>query len=875
MNQEFRKNLHFPSYRVKYDSIPHKPMGMADLRGGVVLRSDRSELQVLLDQFKAFFRRSSIRTNGGYPIILEIVRCDKGRGAGRIIVRQDECRIQGVDSDELRRGVYLLEKIMLESNELYLKTGTFEFSGFLQYRIGRSVLSPTKRPPNSVDELLEKTECYPEAYLNQLAHEGVNGIWLTITWKELAETSFYPVDPGRMKRIDRLREIVARCAGYGIKVFIFCIEPYNFEANDPVLLRHPEFRGASYYHHLAFCPSTDKGRKYIYDSVYSIFRDVPGLGGMINISLGERGTTCLSTVSALADDVAVACPNCAELKPAAILGKCMQAIYDGMQAAAPEAEFISWLYLPFPAAHRAQWVYDIAAHTPKGVILLYNFESGGTPRQGGRVRPAGDYWLAYPGPSDSFRKMAKAARRNGIRIGAKIQVGGSLETETVSGVPVPGILYRKYRSMKRLGVTIAVQSWLFGAKTGVMTRAAGLLNSFDFSLGEEEFLRQLALPEWREKSTLVARAWRYFSAGYRHFPICYMFQYYSPSADGVAWPLHLKMRLRPLTPVWKLDFPVSGDAIGECLQNHTIEEALWQMRLLCRNWKKGMDILRKVGSSEIEPERLREIAAAEAVGIQFASTANILEFYLLRSRLFDDPGNLKKMERIVRREMAGRTRMLELLKVDGTLGYQAEAEGYKYNARKIRRSIACLQRLLDKDFPAAVRNPRFPARRHPKYGLNGETVLSRTFHWRMEEISGDDYCFTLDIDRESADATFHIALFPASGIRRPRLAAFSRGGVKLDQIGLKNFRLADTRIEFSIPRTALTEDVPMLFSVYRVENAIEDFAACENSPPARAGYIPRLRLNLGYFNPESMFELAGRRETAQTAGKSAEGYKFL
>jgi len=51
------------------------------------------------------------------------------------------------------------------------------------------------------DELMDIVDYYPDQYLNRLAHEGVNGLWLTIEFRDLAATTFTPM-PGKMPKSD-------------------------------------------------------------------------------------------------------------------------------------------------------------------------------------------------------------------------------------------------------------------------------------------------------------------------------------------------------------------------------------------------------------------------------------------------------------------------------------------------------------------------------------------------------------------------------------------------------------------------------------------------------------------------------------------------
>ena len=122
-----------------------------------------------------------------------------------------------------------------------------------------------------------------------------------------------------------------------------------------------------------------------------------------------------------------------------------------MHDAAPNAELISWLYMG--VGNLADWVYEIPAYTPKGVILQLQFETGVTKTEFGKKLVGGDYWLSTPGPSEEFERQAKIARENGTQVSAKIQTGTSHEVSTIPYVPVPSMIYRKFSAMHRLGVS--------------------------------------------------------------------------------------------------------------------------------------------------------------------------------------------------------------------------------------------------------------------------------------------------------------------------------------------------------------------------------------------------------------------------------------
>ena len=152
------------------------------------------------------------------------------------------------------------------------------------------------------------------------------------------------------KRLAKLRQTVEKCLRYGIRTYIFCIEPRAWDPDSPVIKQYPELAGAPSGRGHFFCPMSQTAHKYLYESVNKIFRAVPELGGIINITHGERGTTCLSSVSSTSqyEKGQINCPRCSKKEPWEILYASLSAMEQGMHDAAPDAELISWLYMPQP-----------------------------------------------------------------------------------------------------------------------------------------------------------------------------------------------------------------------------------------------------------------------------------------------------------------------------------------------------------------------------------------------------------------------------------------------------------------------------------------------------------------------------------------------
>ena len=109
---------------------------------------------------------------------------------------------------------------------------------WIENRITRCFFGPIKRPPNNRDELADDVDYYPDAYLERLRCEGMNGVWITVEFRDLAETSFTKRRPDALKKLAKLRRTVEKCARHKIKVWLFAIEPHRLILPDELYDRH-------------------------------------------------------------------------------------------------------------------------------------------------------------------------------------------------------------------------------------------------------------------------------------------------------------------------------------------------------------------------------------------------------------------------------------------------------------------------------------------------------------------------------------------------------------------------------------------------------------------------------------------------------------
>ena len=672
------------------------PAGVFPLSGSWMIQSSFPDPDALLETAFSALERFAAQNVPAAPGSVSITALqDKSLGTEeyRVTVSPDGVTLAASDTEGLRRAVYCFIDMCRSAEIPALEYQTVRRKPWLKNRISRCFFGPIKRAPFFRDELTDDIDYYPEAYLDRLASEGVNGIWLTIVWKEMAETDFFPVDPKRSMRVEKLKRTVEKCRRYGIKVWVFCIEPAAWQENQPPF---EDMNGKGEIYSKAFCVASENSRRYIRDTVYSIFRDVPALGGMMLISLGERPTSCLSYLSMTGKEKQDCACSCG-FNPGQVLNKILSSIKDGIRAAGSNAQVLSWLYNP-RANQIPEWWFGIPGELDGDKILAFNFESGCSKVQDGKVCSGGDYWLSCIGPADRFGRMAAAAKGH-CETAAKLQVGCSHELATIPFMPVPGNLYEKYRAMKQLGVSSVIQCWYFGNYPGLMNRAAGMLAFEEFNSTQLEFLHRLALPEWgADSAEQVAEMWQNFGNAYSNYPLDIQFQYYGPMHDGIVWPLHLKQVMRGLPRSWKPDEFPAGDAIGECLNTFQLSNAVTLTGTLADMWSRAAaDIPELRRRFADDPARQRDCDLYEALGLLFNSGAAVLKFYSLRNKLFSSPFGchalLKEMRKIVDAEKAASARMIELCESDPRLGYHSEAEVFKFYPAKLAWRIAELEKL--------------------------------------------------------------------------------------------------------------------------------------------------------------------------------------
>ncbi|MBQ6845604.1 MAG: hypothetical protein IJO61_00595, partial [Oscillospiraceae bacterium] len=144
---------------------------------------------------------------------------------------------------------------------------------------------------------------YPETMLKMYRDVGVNAIWMQAVLYQLVPFPFdESFSSGWEKRCERLKEIIALAAKYGIKVYLYLNEPrcmplWFFE-------KHPELKGKVSNNKASLCTSRPEVMEYLRYAVRTLCENVPGIGGFFTITCSENLTHCKSRKEG------VECPVC-------------------------------------------------------------------------------------------------------------------------------------------------------------------------------------------------------------------------------------------------------------------------------------------------------------------------------------------------------------------------------------------------------------------------------------------------------------------------------------------------------------------------------------------------------------------------------------
>jgi len=693
-----------------------------------------------LSGFLAGSMGAPLSAAGGKPIRL---RADESLDANpevhRVTVSTDGIDIVGAGPIGVLQGVFQLEALIRERGGPFVPVGDTTRRPLFVHRIHRSALSPfyveeltgfdgppfdirswdlTVRYPAWTEEDAGPGTYYHDNHLLRMLEHGINGIWLRGALREFARVSVFPEFGPRSDAIlAALRDLTARAAGFGMKVFLYMNEPMGLPSRSSFWERYPHLAGVPTRHApiRTMCTSQPETLEYLREGTRYVFDQVPGLAGVILISASEYPSHCYCHQSRPDDpaeqqrliEEGFLCPRCVSRTPQEVVAEVITSIRDGAKSASPAAEVIAWnwswsFYEPDPQT-------GILTRLPEDVIVMGDYERGEPTRALDFDYENDEYSIKVIGPSRRFRGVAEFQQSRGRPVYAKIQIGTTHENPNVPYLPTLHKVAAKFRTLHATGVTGMMMCWNFGNVLSLSTETAREFSWDPAPASIEEGLLRVATRNFGpDAAPDVVAGWDRISHAQDDFPGSIPVMYYGPISRAPSFAFEFDRIDKAFPNSWLLDEDPRGDIVGEWTSPFGGPKVVECYRAVAAGWQEGVDLMRR-GLAKARGEdrqRLeRELGVAEICRIQLVCSADLIDFLMARDAFIEatDAAErrrlLDRMEALCKDERATAALAIPLCEADSRLGWHGEAYGPMFTRELIEAKLAGLEDILTRRIP--------------------------------------------------------------------------------------------------------------------------------------------------------------------------------
>lgn len=536
----------------------------------------------------------------------------------------------------------------------------------------------------------------PDGYLDRAAANGMNGVWIQGVLNGLAPSQHFPEFGKNWEtRLRNLRALAERAERFGLGVYLYLNEPRAMP--EEFFRERMELRGSKHSGLYAMCTSAAQVRDWLRQSLSHVFRHVPSLGGIFTITMSENHTNCFSHGGAWGErkPVAEGCPRCSQRSGAETIAELIRTFHEGVRAQSRTAEVMSYDW-----GWSTQLAEELIPKIPKDSSIISISEWSQPVSRGGVNTRVGEYSMSVVGPGPRAVRNWALARDAGVRAVAKTQFNNTWEISAVPYIPVLPLVLEHAERLAKAGVTGVMASWTCGGYPGSNLRAAAAY-AFEPRPSKEQILHSEAERIWGAGGAKQAlAAWEVFSEAFQLFPYGVSI-YVMPLQHGPANPL----RLRPvgLAPGMIL-FPY--DAYKSWCGSYPPATVQSLMAKLAARWADGVGILERIDARS-RREAALELAVARTCHSHFESTANQVEFYLLRDEalgagLEQAKAIRTRMIEIARRERELARLQFEVARRESLIGYEASNHYYYTPADLLEKIINCDQVIAELESGAGI-----------------------------------------------------------------------------------------------------------------------------------------------------------------------------
>jgi len=517
---------------------------------------------------------------------------------------------------------------------------------------------------------------FPDDLLRRYARQGINGVWIQGVFYKIAPYPFAPEKcEGWEQRLKNLDEMTRRCARYGIKVYMYINEPRNMELS--FFEENPHLKGASQAPGVAcLCSSHPETHRYLRDTIHTICKHAPLLGGFINITQSENTVLCYSRgIGEIVESEhkhikTEPCPVCSQKRGSQVTAEILKTMADAVAESGKDIKFFAyaWVWL----SHFREQSDELVSLLPKNVIVLQVSETGMEINRGGVANTIDDYSLSAIGPGKPAIRQWKMARANGLEVAAKVQINNSWECSTAPFLPVYENVVTHMENLKEQGIEHMMLSWTLGgyASDNIKIASAYFFDSTETESPYDQVLENT----YGEYADTVREAVSYFCKGFSEYPFDVRHIYDGPSNAGAANPLYPKPTgIHATMTCYPYD-----DLNAWCARVYTPEILESQYAKLCASWEKGLEVLEAMPTCEFKDMALYGYTL-------FRSSLNQIRYYMQR----DGEQNQAVMHELIQSEKELAQMAYELMLRNSTIGYEAANHYYVTRSSLMEKVVNC------------------------------------------------------------------------------------------------------------------------------------------------------------------------------------------
>jgi hypothetical protein len=544
------------------------------------------------------------------------------------------------------------------------------------------------------DPLLEpELDPYPDGYVARLRQAGVDGVWLQGVLKKLAPYPYWPSESDRYKeRLNNLTKLVQRLKKQGMSLYLYLNEPRALPLE--ILKSRPELKGVTEGEYAALCTSNPEVRRYLTESIATICRAVPDLGGFFTITGSENLTNCWSHFRGKE------CPRCGKREPSDVIAEVNTAFHEGIQEANSNARLIAWDW-----GWRDEWVPSIIEKLPKDVSWMCVSEWGMPIERGGVKSNVGEYSISTIGPGERAKEFWSIAKGQGHHALAKIQAGNTWELSAVPYIPAVANVAQHAANLREAGVDGIMLGWTIGGYPSPnLEVVAEIFGAENPPAGPQDAMLRVAQRRFGPRmAPVLVQAWTAFSAAFSEFPFDGGVVYNAPLQMGPANLLWSKPTAYRATMVG-----LPYDDLNSWRSVYPEQAFIQQLEKVANGWSKALadferaiEPMLSLAQHQEEKNVQSELRIAEAAGIHFASVANQARFVQERRKVLKQKSpktSVDALEQLIRFEMEFARRLHLLQRADSRIGFEATNQ-YYYTPNDLLEKILNCQYLLEHWIP--------------------------------------------------------------------------------------------------------------------------------------------------------------------------------